>query len=163
MSEVTLKVKALEHYPKEWGLPEYKTAGAIAFDLRAALFNKVSGNVFKAYTGLAFEIPEGYGLFIFSRSGHGFKSHTRLSNCVGVIDSDYRGEVIVQLHRDFVQLSEDSEYGVNEPPCKILNLSKGDRIAQAVLLQIPKVSLQFVDTLDITERGAQGFGSTGNA
>lgn len=97
-------------------------------------------------TGLAFEIPPGWVMLIFSRSGHGFKSQTRLANCVGVIDSDYRGQVSVRL-------TVDAGGG--------LSVAHGDRIAQAMLVPIPRVELIEVDELSDTERGAGGFGSTG--
>lgn len=100
-------------------------------------------------TGLCFEIPKGYGLFIFSRSGHGFKENTRLSNCVGVIDSDYRGEVKVKFCRD------DDKQSPHDYPFP------GERIAQAVLLRLPKVEFEEVKEIDETERGENGFGSTG--
>lgn len=86
-------------------------------------------------------------MFIFSRSGHGFKSDTRLSNCVGVIDSDYRGEVMVKLTCDSARSS--------------LVVSNGDRIAQAVIIKYDQVEFEESDDLSETERGAGGFGSTG--
>jgi dUTP pyrophosphatase len=75
--------------------PTYGTDGAACFDLRAVdvkphtMVRESAPGVFR--TGLAFEVPEGFVMLIFSRSGHGFKNGVRLANCVGVIDSDYRG------------------------------------------------------------------------
>ena len=86
-------------------------------------------------------------LLIYSRSGHGFKNDIRLANCTGVIDSDYRGEVKVKLTSD-----GDCDFAVNA----------GDRIAQAMLIPVPKVELMAVTELSDTERGTGGFGSTGN-
>jgi dUTP pyrophosphatase len=85
-------------------------------------------------------------MLIFSRSGHGFKDALRLSNCVGVIDSDYRGEVMVSLRAD------------GEACPKIRT---GDRIAQAMILPVPAVEFEEVEDLTETARGAGGFGSTG--
>lgn len=121
--------------------PFYASEGAAAFDLVAV---SRDGNVFG--TGLAFDIPEGYALFIFSRSGHGFKHNTRLSNCVGLVDADFVGEVKVKLTRD-----DD----------KPLNVEIGDRIAQAVLMPAPQVELVETTKLKETNRGEKGFGSTG--
>ena len=101
-------------------------------------------------TGLAFEIPPGYGMFILSRSGHGFNFDTRLANCVGCIDSDYRGEIKVKLTCD-VERDEGMP----------MSVMPGDRIAQACILPIPRVSFEFVDELGETARGKGGFGSTG--
>lgn len=137
-------------------IPSYATDGAACFDLHAADIDGFSGcdaHVFNSApavcgTGLAFEIPSGHVMLIFSRSGHGFKHSTRLSNCVGVIDSDYRGEVKVKLTRD----------GENAP---ILQVSPGDRVAQAMVLPVQRVNFDVVDELGETERGSGAFGSTG--
>lgn len=129
-------------------IPQYATPGAACFDLHSlteGVASKESPLV--CNTGLAFEIPEGHVMLIYSRSGHGFKSDTRLSNCVGVIDADYRGEVKVKL-------AKDSLGG-------ILQVGKGDRIAQAMVIPVDKVTFEEVDELGSTERGAGGFGSTG--
>lgn len=129
-------------------LPTYATEGAAAFDLRAIDEGEVGAygaNTFR--TGLAFEVPPGHVLLIFSRSGHGFKNDLRLANCVGVIDPDYRGEVSVKVTNDGL-----IRFGF-EP---------GDRIAQAMIVEIPKIAFVEVDELSQTARGAAGFGSTGN-
>lgn len=97
-------------------------------------------------TGLSMEIPKGYFGGIFARSGLATKQGLRPANCVGVVDSDYRGEVMVALHND-----TDTEKVV----------SSGDRIAQLVVIPYKEVDLDFVETLDDTERGTGGFGSTG--
>lgn len=146
-----LKVKRLH---PDAVLPEYETPGAACFDLRAIDCGQQSpvyshgGITFR--TGLSFEVPEGFAMLIYSRSGHGFKHATRLANCVGVIDSDYRGEVSVRLFRDGQQAD-------------ILRVNPGDRIAQAMLVAIPRVQLVEADDLTETARGAGGFGSTGAA
>lgn len=104
------------------------------------------GETLKIGTGIAIEIPNGYFGAVFARSGLATKYGVRPSNCVGVIDSDYRGEIVVALHNDSNQS---------------VTISKGDRIAQMVL--IPYLDCEFiqVNELSDTERGDGGFGSTG--
>lgn len=151
-----LKVKALH---PEAMIPQYATDGAACFDLNAlmapdllsdgeasAQVNPGTPTVIR--TGLAFEIPEEHVMLIFSRSGHGFKNDIRLANCVGVIDSDYRGEVQVKLTND----NSDGQS---------LTFKHGDRIAQALVLHAPKMQIVQVEELSSTDRGAGGFGSTG--
>lgn len=141
-----LRVKKLH---KDAIIPEYATYGAACFDLHAIsdgpvdLYENCSAQ-FK--TGLSFEVPENHVMLVFSRSGHGFKSGVRLSNCTGVIDSDYRGEVQVKLIKDTPG---------------ILSISNGDRIAQAMIIPVDKVDFEEVDELSDTIRGTGGFGSTG--
>ena len=132
-------------------IPQYATAGAACFDLCAVLDNeKIVTDNHPAIipTGLQFEIPVGYVMIVYSRSGHGFKYDVRLANCVGVVDSDYRGEVMVKLTHD-----GDDYHG--------LKVSNSDRIAQAMIIPVNQVSFEEVDTLSDTVRGEGGFGSTG--
>lgn len=133
-------------------LPRYATDGAACFDL-VAIEGRTIGpdRAGSIPTGLAFEVPPGHALMIYSRSGHGFKHGTRLANCVGVIDSDYRGEVMVALRND---TARGDGYAFSVLP--------GDRIAQAMLVQAPQVQLVEVQELGDTARGAGGFGSTGS-
>lgn len=100
----------------------------------------------KFRTGFSTEIPKGYFCPVFARSGLGINKNLRPSNCVGVIDSDYRGEWIVALFND----------GRGDQ-C----IMPGDRIAQFAVLPVPEVKLIEVDELENTERGSGGFGSTG--
>ena len=100
----------------------------------------------KIGTGLAIAVPDGYFGAIFARSGLAAKQGLRPANCVGVADSDYRGEYIVALHND---TDEDKV------------IAKNERIAQLVIMPYLSVEFEEVDTLDETERGAGGFGSTG--
>lgn len=140
-------------------LPRYATEGAACFDLHALLEQDIGSEPDKPHpliikpgcagqlrTGLAFEIPPGWVMEVFSRSGHGFKHGVRLVNSVGVIDADYRGEVQVALH--------------NDGRGRFL-VRHGDRIAQARLVPAPQVQMVEVEELSETARGAGGFGSTG--
>lgn len=127
-------------------IPVYASAGAACFDLYAIEDGQgdSAANVYR--TGLAFEIPQGHVMLVYSRSGHGFKNDIRLANCVGVIDSDYRGELMVKLTAD----------GYIEPV-----FGAGERIAQAMVIPVKQVSFTAVSELSDTERGDGGFGSTG--
>lgn len=100
----------------------------------------------KVGTGLAMELPDGYFGAIFARSGLATKQGLRPSNCVGVIDEDYRGEFIVALHND-----------TDEPQM----INPMERIAQLVLVPYLSFSFNEVDELNETKRGEGGFGSTG--
>lgn len=97
-------------------------------------------------TGIAIELPEGTAGFVFARSGLGIKHGIALANGVGVIDSDYTGEVCVGLINQF-----DEPY----------QIQPGERIAQLAVLPILCPVIEAVDTLTQTQRGAGGFGSTG--
>lgn len=149
-----MKLKIKKLHPNAI-VPTYATDGSACFDLYAATVGNASfigellshGSPVTCGTGLAFEVPEGWAMMVYSRSGHGFKHNTRLSNCVGVIDSDYRHEVKVRLTMDV-----DPEIELEVKP--------GDRIAQAMLIPIERVSFELVDELSKTKRTG-GFGSTG--
>ena len=131
-------------------LPCRATAGAAAYDLCACLEKDVvipAGGYAAVPTGIAIELPdESCVALVFSRSGHGFKKGVTLTNSVGVIDSDYRGELTVGL------INHGKE------PFKIC---AGDRIAQLMIIKLADLALTRVDVLDDTERGEGGFGSTG--
>lgn len=140
-----VKVKRLYEAAK---LPKYATDGSGCFDIYTMLNGDTDHNEPHTYsTGLAFEIPEDHVMLIFSRSGHGFKNDVRLSNCVGVIDSDYRGELKVKLSCDKIGWG--------------LEVNAGDRIAQGLVIPYNKVQFEEVKELSETVRGADGFGSTG--
>lgn len=134
-------------------VPFYASVGAACFDL----YSVEGANVLPAKsaiidTGLCFEIPEDHVMLVFSRSGHGFNHDIRLSNCVAVIDSDYRGTIKIKL-------KSDSDW------MNALYIEKGSRIAQAMIIPRPKVEFELVDgisdDLSKTERGFGGMGSTG--
>ena len=131
-------------------VPTKGTEKAGGFDLYAHVVNKVyipAHSTVMVKTGVAMEVPDDALGGIFPRSGLATKHGLRLANCVGVIDSDYRGEIIVALHND------------TDIPRKINN---GDRIAQLIFIPILNVSFNEVDQLSETDRGDGGFGSTGN-
>lgn len=146
-----MKLKIKKLHP-DAVVPQYATPGAACFDL-VAIDNGTSHRkdpgaaIYR--TGLAFEIPPGWALEVHSRSGHGFKDAIRLSNCTGIIDSDYRGELLVALRFD----------GDLDTGCT--SVKAGDRIAQAKLVSAPQVEIEVVEDLSDTARGAGGFGSTG--
>ena len=129
-------------------IPTRGSEDAAGYDLYANNEQRLlinSGDTVKVGTGIAMEIPEGYFGAIFARSGLATKQGLRPANCVGVVDSDYRGELIVALHND------------SNKPREIM---PNDRIAQLVIM--PYLTVDFVesDTLDDTDRGEGGFGST---
>lgn len=138
-----VKVKKL--HPKAQ-IPAPATTGAAGFDLVATSREYDEDlEVTKFGTGLAFEIPQGFAGLIFPRSSV-CKTMHRMANAVGVIDSDYRGEVSAVF--DSAGASMD-DYVI------------GDRVAQLVIVPIPAVELIEAETLSETERGAGGYGSTG--
>ena len=99
------------------------------------------------HTGIAIEIPKGYVGLVFARSGLAHRQHLRPSNAVGVIDSDYRGEILVSLYNDSLSDVED--------------ISCGQRIAQLVIVPYLSFEPEEVKSLTDTDRGQNGFGSTG--
>lgn len=153
-----MKIKIKKLHPDAVA-PQYATIGSACFDLVAIEVNGAfllgsncyDGRPVVCGTGLAVEIPPGHVMMIFSRSGHGFKEDTRLANCVGIIDSDYRGEIKVKLTCDRPDEGDTLPFFVRP----------GDRIAQAMVLPVEQVSFELVDELGDTERGTGGFGSTG--
>ena len=148
---MNLKVKALSpKIGKEIPAPFYASAGAAAMDLHACVDEPITipaGGRAVIPTGIAIALPSAeYVALVFDRSGLGIKHGIALSNGVGVIDSDYRGEIGVGL----VNLS-GTPYTV----------APGDRIAQLAVVPVVRAALTPVEELDETARGAGGFGSTG--
>ena len=146
-----LKIKALsEKIGREIPLPHFATGGAACMDLCACMDESITLNAGERHlvpTGIAIALPSAeYVALVFARSGLGIKKGVCLSNGVGVIDSDYRGEIGVGL----VNLG-DAPYTVQP----------GDRIAQLMVVPVVQPSLAVVNDLDDTDRGAGGFGSTG--
>jgi dUTP pyrophosphatase len=129
--------------------PTQATKGSAGYDLYADTDSNMMirpGESAWIGSGIAVEIPPGYVGLIYSRSGLSTKQGLRLANCVGVIDSDYRGEIGLPLHNDSdeVQLIRSHE-----------------RVAQMILHPICEMDFVEMDNLSDTDRGAGGFGSTG--
>ena len=146
-----LKVKAVSpRVGADIPAPFYASAGAAAMDLHACVDEAVvipAGQRRVIPTGIAIALPSAdYVALIFARSGLGIKHGVAPANCVGVIDSDYRGEIMVGLHN-----AGDTDYTVQP----------ADRIAQMMITPVVQARVELVDELDDTDRGAGGFGSTG--
>lgn len=128
--------------------PARATSGSAGFDLRATEGDLIIPGYRKAFgTGVSVAIPPGFVGKVFSRSGMGFKHGVSLANGTGIIDSDFRGEIKVSL------INKGNDF------CTV---KRGDRIAQIVFEKLPDIELEKVTVLDVTERGNNGFGSTGN-
>lgn len=130
-------------------IPTRGSAAAAGYDLRACTGAPIviaPGETAMVGTGLSIAVPEGYFGAVFARSGLACKQGVRPANCVGVCDSDYRGEYMVALHNDSCV------------PCEI---APGDRIAQLVVMPFLELEFEEKDELSDTARGAGGFGSTG--
>lgn len=127
--------------------PKRGTDGSAGYDLFSCDATVIlPGKSCMISTGIAMEIPSGYVGLVFARSGLATKQGLRPANCVGVIDSDYRGEIMVCLYNDSSNAKEVNFY---------------DRIAQLVIVPYIYPNLELVETLSDTERGDGGFGSTG--
>ena len=130
-------------------LPTAGSAYAAGYDLYACMDAPVTvapHTTEKIGTGLSVAVPEGWFGAVFARSGLAAKQGLRPANCVGVCDSDYRGEYIVAIHND------------GDTPQTV---SPGDRIAQLVILPYMTAEFEEAEELPATARGAGGFGSTG--
>lgn len=142
---IDVKIKRLDTSVE---LPSYAYVGDAGLDLRAS--ESVTIEPLKRVlipTGLAVAIPEGYAGFVQPRSGLALKLGLSIANTPGLIDAHYRGELKIIA----VNLDTDAPIAIE----------KGDRIAQLVIQQVPKVTLVEVDELDETDRGQGGFGSSG--
>jgi dUTP pyrophosphatase len=147
---VQVRIKPLSHYDG-LDLPRYETAGSAGMDLRAALpegepVTLNPGEWRLIPTGLAIALPEGYEAQIRPRSGLAAKHAITCVNTPGTIDSDYRGEMRVNL----------INHG-QEP----FTVQRGERIAQIIIAPVIQAVWEEVEALDETSRGAGGFGSTG--
>jgi dUTP pyrophosphatase len=137
-----MKIKIKRLHPNAV-LPKYAKAGDAGMDLTAVSLELINTDYIKYNFGLSFEIPDGFVGFIFPRSSC-YKQLQVLSNCVGVVDSGYRGEVSAVM------------IGTTDKSYKV-----GDRVAQLIVMPIPYVQFDEVNELSDTERGAGGYGSTG--
>ena len=143
---IKINVKKLNNLAK---LPTRGSEYAAGYDLYAATAGPIEiqpHTTIKIGTGLSFELPQGTFAAIFPRSGIATKRGLRPANCVGVCDSDYRGEYIVAVHND------TNESQIIEPQ---------ERIAQMILMPYIEMNFNEVDALSDTERGDGGFGSSG--
>ncbi len=172
-ADLQVKIKKLH---TDAVVPSYAHSTDCGMDLTAVskTFDEY-GNVVYGF-GLAFEIPEGYAGFIFPRSSN-HKSGLLLTNCVGIVDSGYRGEVTAKfatrsvsamprrfwyrLKFIFTNKSRGYEVTTWHHFSEDVNYNIGDRVAQMVILPYPKVTFEEVDELSDTERGTGGYGSTG--
>ncbi len=130
-------------------LPEYGSAGAAGADLRACIDQPVTilpGETRMLPTGLAIEIPEGYVGLVYARSGMASRRGLAPANKVGVVDSDYRGEIMAAMH------NHGSASQVIEP---------GERVLQLVIAPCVRAEFEEAEDLTDTARGGGGFGSTG--
>lgn len=143
--KINVKVKRVRDGAK---LPTYGSDGAGCFDFYAPDDRfLLAGETEKIPLGVAMEVPEGHVLLIMPRSSIGLKTPLRMANSVGVIDSDYRGEIsaLYENQRELVDF----------------HIAAGDRIAQGCIVPVPTVEFEEVNTLSETKRGTGGFGSTG--
>jgi dUTP pyrophosphatase len=133
-------------------MPTYATEGSAALDLRACIDNKIEllpKNTILVPTGLAFYIQDkDYAGIILPRSGLGHKHGIILGNSVGLIDSDYQGELMVSLFNN-----SNSVFIINP----------GDRIAQFMLIPVISIEYEFVDDFNATSRSSGGFGHSGTS
>lgn len=148
---VEVKVKTLDHYDSSFELPFYATEGAAGADVRASIPEKKSisikpGERVLVPTGLSMEIPFGYEVQVRPRSGLSLKSPLMIVNAPGTIDCDYRGEVCI-IVGNFGKEDYVVEHGL--------------RIAQLVIAPVIQAKYSVTTTLNETQRGAGGFGSTG--
>ena len=149
--------------------PEYSTEGAAGLDFFACLPDKghleiPHGSKRTIPLGVRAVVPEGWGLLLLSRSGHAFKDISlSLTNCVGLIDSDYRGVVAASLEHKLSSTVKGVRTSFWHPPFIVRH---GDKICQGFLIEIPKVAIKVVSKDELlamtTARGEDGFGSTGS-
>jgi dUTP pyrophosphatase len=143
-------VKIYTEFEHEFGLPAYETLGSSGMDVRANESCCINpGETRLVSTGIFVKIPEYYEIQVRPRSGLSFKTGLRVANSPGTIDSDFLGEIKIIL----------SNTGTNKE-----TITLGDRIAQIVLQEVPKIVWEKVsskDELPNTDRGTGGFGSTG--
>ncbi|WP_297281102.1 dUTP diphosphatase [uncultured Anaerococcus sp.] len=129
--------------------PAYQTKGAAGLDLYCKTDQDIiikPKETVKVDTGLKIQIPDGYFGAVYPRSSTGVKKRLMLANTVGIIDSDYRGEIMIYVYN----------YGD-----EVQKIENGDRIAQLVVQACQQFDIELVDDLDDTDRGVGGFGSTG--
>jgi len=149
--DIEVKVKQIRNIEGQPSfIPAYATPGSAGMDLKACIEESLTikpGQIVKIPTGIAIQMQSAsIGGFVFPRSGLSSKHGISLINCVGVVDSDYTGEIICPV--------------VNHSACDFI-VNPGDRIAQLVFMPVCNAALVEVTELQETERGSGGFGSTG--
>ncbi|AEB07077.1 deoxyuridine 5'-triphosphate nucleotidohydrolase [Coriobacterium glomerans PW2] len=145
MACVSVSIKRLDPSVE---LPSYAYAGDAGLDLRASETIELGPHERSLVsTGLAIALPEGYAGFVQPRSGMALKRGLSIANSPGLIDAHYRGEIKV--------------IAVNLDPRESICIERGERIAQLVIQEVPAIRLIEVETLDETQRGTGGFGSSG--
>lgn len=143
--QIDLKVKLLE---PDASVPFYVYEGDAGLDLSSTIdITLAPGERALIPTGIAIAIPDGFAGFVQPRSGLAAREGLGIVNTPGLIDSHYRGELVV--------------IAINLDPHKNIFIAKGMRIAQLVIQEIPLVHISLVDDLDDTDRGSNGFGSSG--
>lgn len=146
--ENTLEVKVMKRF-EGVELPSYANPGDAGMDVKANGYIYDSENDLHIYhTGLYFELPKGYVMLVFPRSSN-TKKECYLPNSVGILDSGYRGELLFKY--------KNRDANDNSRPYKV-----GDKVGQIVILPYPTVRWTEVNELSDSERGENGFGSTGN-
>ena len=146
MKSVQLKIKLLN---KNATIPTRGSEEAAGYDLYAGTTKDIDiapHSTVKIPTNIAMEIPNGFFGAIYARSGLATKKGLRPANCVGVIDSDYRGNIIVAIHNDTDEM---------------MTIEPMERVAQIIIQPYLEVEFIEVETVNDTDRGANGFGSTG--
>lgn len=161
---------------KDAVIPSYAKIGDAGLDLTAVdYYFDINGNVVY-HTGIALEIPEGYVGLVFPRSSI-CKQDIALTNAVGVIDSGYRGEITMKFKpvlgfdpKDETEYGNEERFddysGISIPhdesiPIDTCMYDKGERIGQIIIMPYPKIEFEEVDELNKTERGEDGYGSSG--
>lgn len=149
MTKIDLKILD-KPFHREFGLPNYATEGSAGLDLRACLEHELTlapGETQLIATGLAIHIKDpGIAAMILPRSGLGHKKGLVLGNLVGLIDSDYQGQLYVSCWNRSNQ---------------VVTLNRGDRMAQLIFVPVLQVQFDQVDSFDDSDRGAGGFGHSG--
>ena len=151
-----VKIKFQRIHP-DAKVPTQATPGSAGFDLYAVSTTRF-GNTIHVNTGLTIEFPKNYVLQVHGRSGLAVKHGISLANNVGIIDSDYRGELKLMFAVDYAT-SLLGELTANQNAFEALR--PGNRVAQAILVPIPDVIWEEVEEITGSIRGAGGFGSTG--
>tara|TARA_B100000686_G_C16386913_1_gene760440 strand:+ start:78 stop:527 length:450 start_codon:yes stop_codon:yes gene_type:complete len=148
VTEITILIKRLSKN-KNFALPDYQSSGAVGVDLSASIDSKIILKPFDRSIipcGISISLPENIEGQVRPRSGLAAKHGITVLNTPGTIDSDYRGEIKVIL----INLGKED-----------FTISQNDRIAQIVFSNIVKAKFEEIEALDDTERGSEGFGSTG--